>query len=733
MTLGDLLAAMKPYSNENGMHLVEKAYRFGETAHAGSKRRSGDDYIQHPLAVAMYLAELEMDATTIAAALLHDVAEDTEFTLADIEREFGREVSLLVDGVTKLGRIEFKSQMEQQAENLRKMFFAMAEDLRVIIIKLADRLHNMRTLEALPAEKQKKVAQETLDIYAPLAHRLGIWRFKWELEDLAFRYLQPDEYHDLADKIAKQRSEREAFTNRVIEDLEARLKEAAIHADVQGRAKHLYSIWRKMSGQGKELSEIYDLIAVRVVVDTVRECYGVLGIVHTMWKPMPGRFKDFVAMPKANMYQSLHTTCMGPEGEPFEIQIRTWEMHRTAEYGIAAHWRYKEGQPKVDKDYQEKLAWLRQVLEWQRELGDAREFMESLKIDLFDDEVFVFTPKGDVIDLPAGSTPIDFAYQIHTDVGHRCIGAKVNGRIVTLDYKLKNGDIIEVLTSKQSAGPSWDWMQIAKTSAARNKIRNWFKRMRHEENVARGKDLLEKEVNRQGLEIHQVMSDDLMQDLAAKMNFTGPEDLLAAVGHGGLTPQYVASRLRDEYKKTQKPVSIQAEVIPIESRPQARKKIPEAVVVRGMANLLVRFSKCCNPVPGDQIIGFITRGRGVTVHRVDCPNIVHYSGEPERLVEVAWAQHEGAYPVEISVTALDRPGLLSDIANVVADTRTNILAAKAITSRHTRAVVDLVLEIRDLEHLQHIKNRIMRIKDVLKVERVVRDHNRVGSKVGGAG
>ncbi|MGE5541996.1 MAG: RelA/SpoT family protein, partial [Bacillota bacterium] len=490
-------------------------------------------------------------------------------------------------------------------------------------------------------------------------------------------------------------------------------------------------IWKKMTDEGKELSQIYDLIAVRIVVDTIRECYDVLGIVHTMWKPIPGRFKDYIAMPKANMYQSLHTTLMGPEGEPFEIQIRTWQMHRTAEYGIAAHWTYKEGVSKIDKDYQEKLAWLRQLLEWQRELGDASEFMESLKIDLFDDEVFVFTPKGDVIDLPADSTPIDFAYQIHTDVGHRCIGAKVNSRIVPLDYRLKNGDIVEILTSKHSNGPSRDWISMVKTSAARSKIRAWFKKERHEENVAKGKDLLEKELERQGLERSQMMSDVMMEDLAGKMNFAGPDDLLAAIGYGAFTPQYIASRLRDEQKKTVKPVSIAEEAVAFQTKVAARKKTGEGVVVRGMENLLVRFSRCCNPVPGDPIIGFITRGRGVSIHRVDCPNIVHYSDEPERLVEVAWFQHEASYPVEISVTAMDRPGLLSDIANVVADTRTNILSAKALTSRHMRAVVDLVLEIRDLDHLQYIKNKITSVKDVLDVQRVVRDHGKASSRVGG--
>ncbi|MCR4398988.1 MAG: bifunctional (p)ppGpp synthetase/guanosine-3',5'-bis(diphosphate) 3'-pyrophosphohydrolase [Firmicutes bacterium] len=733
MTGEDLIATVRSYSRDGSCGLVEKAYRFSADAHRGMKRQSGEDFIQHPLAVASILAELQMDQVTIAAALLHDVVEDTGVQVAAIQEEFGGEIAHLVDGVTKLGRIEFKSPVERKVENLRKMFLAMADDLRVIIIKLADRLHNMRTLTALPPEKRRRVADETLEIYAPLAHRLGIWRFKWELEDLAFRYCEPGEYHDLADRIAKQRSEREAYTNRVIAELRSRLSEASIQADVQGRAKHLYSIWRKMSEESRDLSEIYDLIAVRVVVDSVRECYDVLGIVHTMWKPIPGRFKDYIAMPKANMYQSLHTTVMGPEGEPFEIQIRTWEMHRTAEYGVAAHWMYKEGVSKVDKDYQEKLAWLRQILEWQRELGDASEFMESLKIDLFDDEVFVFTPKGDVIDLPAGSTPLDFAYQIHTDVGHRCTGAKVNSRIVPLDYKLKNGDIVEILTSKHSAGPSRDWMNIVKTSSARNKIRAWFKKERHEENVARGRELLEREVERQGLDRQNLLTAELLKSLAARMNFQGQDDLLAAIGYGGFTPQYIVSRLRDEYKKALKPVSLPEQAFQIETRPPAKRKTGDGVIVRGLENLLVRFSRCCNPVPGDAIIGFITRGRGVSIHRVDCPNIVHYSDDAERLIEVAWAEHEAAYPVEISVTAMDRPGLLSDIASVVADTRTNILSARALTSKHTRAVLDLVLEIRDLEHLQHIKNRITRVKDVLKVERVVRDHGKVSSRAGEIG
>jgi GTP pyrophosphokinase len=720
MTITDLMARVSRYARQQDLPLIERAHAFSARAHAGQRRASGEEFVQHPLAVALILSELEMDAVTIAAAMLHDVVEDTGISLLEVQSEFGPEVALLVDGVTKLGRLEFRSHVEEQADNLRKMFFAMAEDLRVIIIKLADRLHNMRTLGHLPPERQRLFAQETLEIFAPLAHRLGIWRFKWELEDLAFRYLNPEEFYDLAQSIAKQRSQRDAEAQVVIEVLRERLAAAGVDADIQGRAKNLYSIYRKMVDQKKTIAEIYDLVAVRVIVASVRDCYTALGVVHELWKPIPGRFKDFIAMPKANMYQSLHTTVMGPHTEPMEIQIRTQEMHRTAEYGIAAHWRYKEGG--TDRGFDQKLAWLRQVLEWQKELGDAREFMESLKIDLFDDEVFVFTPKGDVIDLPAGATPLDFAYQIHTDVGHRCVGAKVNGKIVPLEYELQNGDIVEILTSRQSAGPSLDWLKLVKTSSARTKIRNYFKRQRREENVARGRELLERELRRLELEPREVISDEVTRPVVRKLNFTAFEDLLAAIAYGGITAGNVAARLRESYRRVARPVADTDLTI----EPVAPLQRPgSGIRVRGVDHVLVKFGRCCNPVPGDPVIGYITRGRGVSVHRLDCPNMASYARDPERLLEVQWEEEiSGSYPVDITVTGLDRPGLLSEVAQVAADMRTNIISARARSDSDGFGTIDLTLEIRGLEQLERLFARLRRIHDVMDVHRVLREHAR---------
>ncbi|MGB9867255.1 MAG: RelA/SpoT family protein [Bacillota bacterium] len=719
MTVESLLEQVASYASGEGLEVVERAFEFSRQAHLGQHRASGEEYIQHPLSVAMILAELEMDVDTIAAALLHDVVEDTQVGIEHIREEFGPEVALLVDGVTKLSKLEFRTPLEEQAENFRKMFLAMAEDLRVIIIKLADRLHNMRTIDHLDEERRKRIAQETLEIYAPLAHRLGMWRFKWELEDLAFKVLMPREYYALAEGIARQRAEREKLIQEVTAALRAKLAELGVKGDVQGRAKHFYSIYKKMQEQQKELKDIYDLIAVRVIVNSVRDCYAVLGVVHTMWKPIPGRFKDYIAMPKSNMYQSLHTTVIGPDGEPFEIQIRTWEMHRTAEYGIAAHWRYKEGK-KGDPQLDEKLAWLRQVLDWQRELKDAREFMESLKIDLFDDEVFVFTPKGDVIDLPAGATPLDFAYQIHTDVGHRCVGVKVNGKLVPLDYELKNGDIVEILTSKQSAGPSLDWLNLVKTSAAKNKIRQFFKRQRREENIARGKELLEKEAKRLGLDLRVLSDESVLDEVRKKLNLSTPDDVFAAVGYGGITPQLVVSKLKEELLK-RTPVLDLKRVVPEETR-RVRPKAGQGVSVKGLSNVLVKFAKCCNPVPGDPIIGYITRGRGVSIHRVNCPNVMLYAKEPERLIEASWqAEPQFSLPVDIAVRGFDRPGLLSDVAAVVAELKSNILSARARTTAEGGAIIEMTVEIRDLAHLQQLITKISRVKDVLSVLRVVRE------------
>lgn len=705
-----------------GSELVEKAYRFAEEAHRGQLRNSGEDYIQHPLEVAKILLELEMDEATIAAALLHDVVEDTKYTIADIEKEFGPQVALMVDGVTKLGRIEYKSKVEQQVENLRKMFLAMAKDIRVILIKLADRLHNMRTLKYHTVEKQKEIARETLEIFAPLANRLGIFRIKWELEDLSFRYLKPQEYYDLSEGIAFKRREREAHINEVIEQLGPRLEEVGINADIAGRPKHFYSIYRKMVTQKKELSEIYDLTAIRVIVDSVNDCYGALGIIHTMWKPLPGRFKDYIAMPKPNMYQSLHTTLVGAHGEPFEIQIRTWEMHRTAEYGIAAHWKYKEGGKAQSGSFEQKLSWLRQLLEWQHDSRDAGEFMESLKIDLFADTVFVFTPKGDVVELPAGSCPVDFAYRVHTDVGHRCVGAKINSRIVPLETKLTNGDIVEILTSKQGNGPSRDWLSFVKTSQAKNRIRAWFKKEKREENIIRGREGLERETRKLGFDPAVFLKPETLMAIAKSYNITTLEDLYAAMGDGAVTVTKVLTRLREDLSKEEKEKLQLASLQQGENRPSnTYGKASQGVRVKGVDNILIRFSRCCNPLPGDDIVGYITRGRGVSIHRRDCDNIkAHHEDELNRMVEVVWddAQADTIYPVDVEIFGLDRARLVTDVMNVVMETRTHILGINARVSKDKMAHIQLSIEIRNLGHLYNVMQKIRRVKDVTSVERV---------------
>jgi len=713
---------------------VDKAYRFAEEAHRNQLRNSGEDYILHPLEVAQILVELEMDEATIAAALLHDVVEDTGFTIADIEKEFGSEVALLVDGVTKLGRIEYKSKMEQQVENLRKMFLAMAKDIRVILIKLADRLHNMRTLKYHSVQKQKEIAQETLEIFAPLANRLGIFRIKWELEDLSFRYLKPQEYYDLVEGIALKRREREAYINEVIVHMRDRLEDVEIYADISGRPKHFYSIYRKMTTQHKELSEIYDLMAIRVVVESVNDCYGALGIIHTLWKPIPGRFKDYIAMPKPNMYQSLHTTLIGVHGEPFEIQIRTCDMNRTSEYGIAAHWKYKESSNKeggnkegcnraAGVNFEKKLAWLRQLLEWQHDSRDAGEFMESLKIDLFADTVFVFTPKGDVVELPAGSCPVDFAYRVHTDVGHRCIGAKINARIVPLETKLNNGDILEILTSKQGGGPSRDWLAFVQTSQAKNRIRQWFKKEQREDNIARGRESLEREVRKLGLEPGNVLKSENLSAFGKSQNFVGVDDLYAAIGDGVLTPNKVIMRLREDFSKEER------ENLQLAALQQGEGKTPtqttygkasHGVRVKGVDNVLVRFAQCCNPLPGDAIIGYITRGRGVSIHRGDCSNILsHFQEEGDRVVEVMWAeQMDSIYPVDIQIYGMDKPRLVTEVMNTVLDTRTHILGINAKVGKDNIAHIQLRIEIRNLEQLKTVMHKIRKVKDITEVKRI---------------
>ncbi len=717
-SLEELLELIKSYNSKVDPSHVILAYEYAEKAHRKQKRFSGEPFIIHPLEVAKILVELELDLETIMAGLLHDVVEDTGATLEDIRERFGEEVTSLVDGVTKLSRIEYKSKEEQQAENLRKMFLAMAKDTRVILIKLADRLHNLRTLKYHQAPKQMEIAEETLEIFAPLAHRLGIYRMKWELEDLAFRFKEPDKYFDLVDRIAKTRSKREENIEAAISVLKEKLGAVGIEADIQGRPKHLYSIYAKMVVQQKDLNEIYDVMAVRCLVETVRDCYATLGIVHTLWTPIPGRFKDFIAMPKSNMYQSLHTTVIGPQGEPLEIQIRTKEMHRTAEYGIAAHWRYKEG-VRGDREFDKKMAWLRQLLDWQYDLKDAREFMESLKIDLFADAVFVFSPKGDVVELPAGSVPLDFAYRIHTDVGHRCIGAKINGRIVPLEYKLKNGDIIEILTSKNS-GPSRDWLNIAATSHAKTKIRQWFKKEHRDENILKGKEILEREAKKQGIEAD--LKSEKILEIGRRYNILNLEDLYAAIGDGAITANNILAKIKMEEARTEKKGLLEeVQVLKAEVRsPTVWGKPTQGIRVKGIDNILIRLSHCCNPVPGDPISGYITRGRGVSIHRTDCRNIsVCQRDERERLVDVAWDKDfSDPFQVKLEINGIDRAGFLSDVMAVLLEMK---ISANWVTARAKKdggAVIDLVLEMRGLEQLEHIMNKISRIKDVYDVRRV---------------
>jgi GTP pyrophosphokinase len=710
--IDELIAKVQLYDPTMEGAWLRSVYELADRAHEGQHRASGEDYIEHPIAVARILADMEMDRATIAASILHDVVEDTVVTSDEVASKFGPEIAQLVDGVTKLTRIPYQSKEDAQVENLRKMFMAMAKDIRVIIIKLADRLHNMRTLGSLPAAKQQTIARETIEIYAPIAHRLGIWKIKWDLEDLCLRYLDPDSYRDIAERVAKKRAEREAAVGSVVSLLREQFVKLGIEAEVRGRPKHFYSIYTKMK-KGRDFSTIYDLTAVRVIVDSVKDCYGTLGIVHSIWKPIPGRFKDYIAMPKPNMYQSLHTTVVGPGGDPIEIQIRTLEMHRTSEYGIAAHWRYKEG-GKQDT-FEHKLTWLRSLLEWQNDMRDSRAFMENLKLDLFENQVFIFSPKGDVYPLPAAATPLDFAYQVHSDVGNHCVGTKVNGKIVPLDYQLKNGDICEVLVNKSSR-PSLDWLSIVRTSGAKHKIKQWFRKERKDENVVIGLETVERELAREHMR-PDLARGELIEKIAKRMNYTTATDLFAAIGFGDASAVSVITKLKEE-AKTSNLIDLTA----VQRAPAPRRVARNASGIRiaGVDDVLVRLSKCCSPVPGDPIMGYVTIGKGVSVHRADCPNVAYMSATPERILQASWAEVESAtHAVDIEVEAIDRAGLLQEVMGVCAEFKTS---ASSVTARVKRdaALISLTLQISNLDHLHKVLGKLRTLRDVRNVYRVTK-------------
>lgn len=723
-TAEEVFSLVATYMNDNHVEFVKKSYEMAEYAHREQFRKSGEPYIIHPIQVAGILAQLQMDPETVAGGFLHDVVEDTDIHREDIVREFSEEVALLVEGVTKLSKIKFMSKEEQQAENHRKMFVAMAQDIRVILIKLADRLHNMRTLKFQPVEKQLIKASETLEIFAPLAHRLGISTIKWELEDISLRYLNPQQYYRIVNLMKRKRNEREDYLNNVMEGIKVELKNVEIAADLFGRPKHIYSIYKKMVVQDKQFNEIYDLLAVRITVNSIKDCYAVLGIIHTLWKPMPGRFKDYIAMPKQNLYQSLHTTVVGPQGDPLEVQIRTEDMHRIAEFGLAAHWAYKEGK-KVEssnKSVDTKLTWFREILEYQNDSSNAEEFMESLKFDLFSDMVYVFSPKGDVMELPAGSVPIDFAYRIHSEIGNKTIGSKVNGKMVPLDTKLKTGDIVEILTSKQSFGPSRDWLKIAQSSQAKNKIKQFFKKQLRDDNVHKGREMIEKEIKAQEFDIKEVLNNENIKRVCAKYNFTSEEDMFAAVGFNGITAQQVVNRLAEKMRKIREQEEALEKITKEMHTPPVRKVTESGVIVKGIDNLLIRLSRCCRPVPGDEIVGFITKGRGVSVHRNDCPNVLVANGN-ERIIEVEWSDqlttmNRKEYQVDIEISAFDRAGLLNEVMQVVNESKTNISAVSGKADRDKIATIHMTLMITNTAHLIKIVERIKQIPDIHSVQRM---------------
>lgn len=726
----ELISSVRKYHPSSSVSKIEEAYRIALHAHEGQVRKSGEPYIIHPLCVAIILADLEMDKETIIAGILHDVVEDTVMTSEELRELFGSEVELLVDGVTKLGQLNYPAdKLEVQAENLRKMFLAMAKDIRVILIKLADRLHNMRTLKYMKPEKQKEKARETMDIYAPIAQRLGISKLKIELDDLSLKYLEPEVYYDLVDKIAVRKSERESFVQEIVEEIKQHLKDARIDAQIDGRVKHFFSIYKKMVNQDKTLEQIYDLFAVRLMVDTVKDCYAALGVIHEMYKPIPGRFKDYIAMPKPNMYQSLHTTLIGPSGQPFEIQIRTFEMHKTAEYGIAAHWKYKEasdGKKTDEQKEEEKLSWLRQILEWQKDMSDNKEFLSLLKsdLDLFAENVYCFSPAGDVKTLPRGSTPIDFAYSVHSAVGNKMVGARVNGKLVPIDYMIHNGDRVEILTSHNSQGPSRDWLKIVKSTQAKNKINQWFKQELKEDNIVKGKEMLTHYAKEKGKVLSELMKPAYQEAVLRKYGFRDWESVLAAIGHGGLKEGQVLNKLAEGYDKEHKQNITDKQVMEAAADPKEKLHVSKSqggIVVKGIHDVAVRFAKCCSPIPGDEIIGFITRGRGITVHRTDCVNIINMDeNERIRLIDAEWEGQEISdqlFTAEIKVFADNRTGLLVDISKLLTERKIDIAAINVRTNKRGTATISMTFDVHSIEELNRLVDKIRQVESVLDIER----------------
>ena len=723
-TIEDIVNKMKKNNKKSDIKLIMKAYNYAKENHGDQLRKSGEPYIIHPIQVAYTLAELELDDATICAALLHDVVEDTEVTHQDLTNEFGIEIAEMVDGVTKLSKLNYESVEEAQVENYRKMFLAMGKDIRVIMIKLSDRLHNMRTLKYLSRDRQIANAKETMDLYAPLANRLGIYSLKWELEDLSFKYLYPEEYREIVEGIDRKREERLQFIDKIEEQIKQELKKQKIEAEITGRAKHLYSIYRKMKRDNITLDQIYDLFALRIIVNSVKDCYAALGVVHELYNPMPGRFKDYIAVPKPNMYQSLHTTLIGEKGTPFEVQIRTWDMHRIAEYGIAAHWAYKEasfarGKKANVKVSEDKLAWLRETLEWQKDMQDPQEFLNTLKTELFEDEVYVFTPKGDIKVLPSGSTPIDYAYSIHAEIGHHMTGCKINSKMMPIITKLHNGDIIEIITSDNAKGPSRDWLKFIKSSTAKNKINAWFKKNQREENIVKGKDLIEKEIKRIGMSYDDLFKQEFIQGALNRYKFNSIEDMYASVGFGAISSGKVIARILEEYRKVHKEENVEQKLEELNKEKNTAKPSKSGIVVKGIDNCLVKLSKCCNPVPGDNIVGYITRGRGVSVHRADCKNLKDlFLDEESRMIDVYWyTEKEAAYNVDIEIFANDRSGLLADIISQISTTKTKLVAVNCRANKERIAITDITIEVEDLEQLNNVLKAIRKVDSVYEVKR----------------